>query len=69
MLERLVEESGERVVGMLNRHPQVAHYAIMVFGHSRFLGETLVQNPDLLESLLTGRGSTEAVPAKSFRER
>ena len=52
MLERLLEESEERVIGLLNRHPQVAHYAIMVFGHSRFLGETLVQNPDLLESLL-----------------
>lgn len=52
MLERLVDESSERVVGLLNRHPQLVHYAIMVFGHSRFLGETLVQNPDLLESLL-----------------
>src|SRR4029077_6195824 len=52
MLERLVGESSERGMGMLNRHPQVVHYAIMVFGHSRFLGETLVQNPDLLESLL-----------------
>jgi glutamate-ammonia-ligase adenylyltransferase len=52
MLERLVEGSGERVIGVLNRHPQVVHYSIMVFGHSRFLGETLVQNPDLLESLL-----------------
>ena len=52
MLERLVEASGERVVGLLNRHPQIVHYAIMVFGHSRYLGETLVQNPDLLESLL-----------------
>ena len=52
MLGRLVAESSERVIGVLNRHPQVVHYAIMVFGHSRFLGETLVQNPDLLESLL-----------------
>jgi [glutamine synthetase] adenylyltransferase / [glutamine synthetase]-adenylyl-L-tyrosine phosphorylase len=52
MLERLVEESGEHMIGLLNRHPQVVHYAIMVFGHSRYLGETLIQNPDLLESLL-----------------
>jgi glutamate-ammonia-ligase adenylyltransferase len=52
MLERLVGESSERGMGVFNRHPQVVHYAIMVFGHSRFLGETLVQNPDLLESLL-----------------
>jgi glutamate-ammonia-ligase adenylyltransferase len=52
MLERLVEESGEHMIGLLNRNPQVVHYAIMVFGHSRYLGETLIQNPDLLESLL-----------------
>jgi len=52
MLERLVDESGERLVGLLNRHYPLVHYAIMVFGHSRFLGETLLQNTDLLESLL-----------------
>lgn len=67
MLERLVAESSERVIGVLNRHPQVVHYAIMVFGHSRFLGETLVQNPDLLESLLNRSRLDRSYSSEEFQ--
>jgi [glutamine synthetase] adenylyltransferase / [glutamine synthetase]-adenylyl-L-tyrosine phosphorylase len=68
MLERLIEEAGDRVVGMLNRHPQLVHYAMVVFGHSRFLGETLVQNPDLLESLLNRSRLDRSCSRDEFQE-
>ena len=50
-LERLLCESNPEVVRLLERHPVVAHYALVVFGHSRFVGETLLQNTDLLHWL------------------
>ncbi len=34
------------------RQPQLLHYAVAVLGHSRYLGETLLQHPDLLSSFL-----------------
>ncbi len=49
--ERLL--SGEAEIAQLfERHPQLFHYSAAVFGHSRFLGETLLQNTDLLPALL-----------------
>jgi len=51
LFDRLTTESGE-VLRLLNRHHSLAHYAIVVFGYSRYLGETLIQNADLLQSFL-----------------
>ena len=50
MLERLTGQGGE-VLDLLNQYHFLAHYAIVVFGHSRYLGETLLQEPDLLQNL------------------
>ncbi|PYX03144.1 MAG: hypothetical protein DMG85_20295, partial [Acidobacteria bacterium] len=50
LFDRLVSEASPEVVRLLDRHNSLAHYAIVVFGHSRFLGETLIQNTDLLHS-------------------
>jgi len=45
--------SGNReIAATFDRHPQLLHYAVAVLGHSRYLGETLLQNPDLLSSFL-----------------
>jgi glutamate-ammonia-ligase adenylyltransferase len=49
MLERLVEGGGE-VAERLNRSPALVHYAVTIFSHGPFLGETLLRNPDLLDS-------------------
>jgi len=50
MLVRLLNECGEEVARLLEHHPPLLHYAVLVFGHSRFLGETLLRNPDLMEA-------------------
>src|SRR2546423_15669982 len=52
LFERLVSQASAEAVRLLDRHNSLAHYAIVVFGHSRFLGETLLQNADLLHSFL-----------------
>jgi len=50
-LERWLTTHPE-VVGAFEHHPQFLHYAVAVFGHSRYLGETLFQNEDLLPTFL-----------------
>ena len=53
LFERLIESS--ETVRLLEQHSFLAHYAVVVFGHSRFLGDTLIQNTDLLASFLRER--------------
>ncbi len=50
--ERLVYPGSLEVIRSLERHPQLLHYALALFAHSQYLGETLIQNPDLLPGLL-----------------
>src|SRR5207248_9861825 len=64
--ERLSESS--EVVRSLDRHNFLAHYAIVVFGHSRFLGETLIQNTDLLHSFLREKNLDRSFSREEFHE-
>ena len=48
--------------------PPFAHYALVIFGYSRFLGETLLQNPDLLPSLLRERNLDQSFSREEFNE-
>lgn len=38
----------DSAVQYMNRHPAALHYALLIFSHSRYLSETLVQQPDLI---------------------
>lgn len=67
LFERLVTQSDE-VVRLLDRHNFLAHYAVVVFGHSRFLGETLIQNPDLLQSFLREKNLDRSFSQEEFHE-
>jgi len=68
LFERLVSESSEEVVRLLDRHNFLAHYALVVFGHSRFLGETLIQNTDLLHSFLREKHLDRSFSREEFHE-
>jgi glutamate-ammonia-ligase adenylyltransferase len=48
--ERLVTQANEEFLGTL-ADPTLLHYALIVFGHSHWLGETLLQGPDILNAL------------------
>ena len=52
LFERLVYPESLDVIRSLERHPQLLHYALALFANSQYLGETLIQNPDLLPGLL-----------------
>lgn len=64
LFERLVESS--EVVRLLEQHNFLAHYAIVVFGHSRFLGDTLIRNTDLLPSFLREKNLDRSFSQEDF---
>ena len=68
LLERLASEPSGEILRLLNRHHFLAHYAIVVFGHSRFLGETLLQNTDLLQGFLRERNLDRSFSREEFHE-
>ncbi|PYX56501.1 MAG: hypothetical protein DMG73_15320 [Acidobacteria bacterium] len=68
LLERLISEPTGEIACLLNRDNFLAHYAIVVFGHSRFLGETLIQNNALLQSFLRERNLDRSFSREEFHE-
>jgi glutamate-ammonia-ligase adenylyltransferase len=66
LFERLSE--APEVVRLLERHNFLAHYAIIAFGHSRFLGDTLLQNTDLLPSMLREKNLDRSFSQEEFHE-
>ena len=48
LLERLLNQSSGELIALLNRDPVLLHYAVVIFGHSYWLGEALIQNSDIL---------------------
>ena len=68
LFDRLVSESPGEITQLLNQHNVLAHYAIVIFGHSRFLGETLIRNTDILQSFLRERNLDLSFSAAHFRE-
>jgi glutamate-ammonia-ligase adenylyltransferase len=52
LFERLAARASPELFPLLERNPLLLHYAIAVFGHSEFLGETLIQHPDIFQTLL-----------------
>ncbi|HKD02274.1 MAG TPA: hypothetical protein VKB77_07605, partial [Terriglobales bacterium] len=68
MFDRLIHDSPVETVRLLELHHHLAHYALVIFGYSRFLGETLLQNPDLLHSLLRDKRLDQTLSPDEFRE-
>lgn len=66
-LERFFDERPE-VVRLFERGNFLLHYAVVVFGHSRYLGETLIQNPDLLQVLFREKNLDRSFSREEFEE-
>jgi len=68
-LERLTgTPENHELVRRLDRNPFLVHYAIATFGYSPWLGETLIQNPDLFQSLARDRTLDRSHSREDFRE-
>ncbi len=68
LFDRLISESPGELTQVLDQHNVLAHYAIVIFGHSRFLGETLIQNTEILQSFLRERNLDLSFSAAHFQE-
>lgn len=68
LFERLMNEASAEVLRLIQQHPFLAHYAIAVFGHSRYLGETLIRNLDLLPSFIREKKLDRSFSREEFSE-
>ena len=68
LFERLVNETSSETLRLMESHPFLAHYAIAVFGHSWYLGETLIRNPELLHAFQRERRLDRSYSHEEFSE-
>lgn len=68
LFERLVGEGSEQLIQTLNKNRVLLHYCVALFGHSYWLGETLVHNQDLVYSLQRERTLERSLSREHFRE-
>jgi glutamate-ammonia-ligase adenylyltransferase len=68
LFEQLCSLDNREVLPLLERHRFLVHYAIAVFGHSQYLGETLLQNPDLFHILSRDKSLDRLHSREGFRE-
>jgi glutamate-ammonia-ligase adenylyltransferase len=66
--ERLVFEQSNEALHLVERHNTLAHYVLAIFGNSRYLGETLLQNPDLLQGFIRKNALERSFSREDFQE-
>jgi len=67
--ERLAESASSELLRLLEKHPSLVHYAVVVFSYSPWLGETLVHNPDLFYAFVRERNLDRTHSREEFQER
>lgn len=68
LLDRFCSEAGEEFLRLMDRNRFLLHYAIEVFGASQWLGDTLVQNRDLLHGLQRDRNLERSHSREDYQE-
>ena len=68
LFEKLCEQGSAETLRLLDRHRGLIHYALAIFGYSQFLGETLIQNPDLLQQLAREKSLDRSHSREDFEE-
>ena len=66
--ERLAEMESAELFRLLEKHPFLIHYAIVVFGYSSWLGETLIHNPELFQGFVRDKGLDRTHSREEFQE-
>src|SRR4051812_144690 len=68
LFDRLLSGDSSETLRLIESHAFLAHYAIAVFGNSNYLGETLVRNPDLLQTFLREKKLDQSFSHDEFSE-
>ena len=66
--ERLMETAMGELASAFGKQTVLIHYATLVFGHSAWLGETLIQNVDLFRRLGRSNSLDHCYSREEFRE-
>jgi glutamate-ammonia-ligase adenylyltransferase len=66
--ERLSMLAGPELFRLMERHRELVHYALAVFAYSQWLGETLIQNPDLFQVFLREKNLERTHSREEFHE-
>jgi glutamate-ammonia-ligase adenylyltransferase len=66
--QRLAEVGSPELMRLLGQHLSLVHYTVVVFGHSPWLGETLIQSPDLLYGFARERSLDRTHSREEFEE-
>ena len=67
-LGRLLDTAPPDLAGRFAAQPSLLHYALLVFGYSAWLGETLIHNCDLLQTFGRGVGLQRSLSSEELRE-
>lgn len=67
--ERFISEAAPEISRLLEDHHHLAHYALLVFAYSRFLGETLIHDPDLLATIEQEKSLDQTFSRDDFAHR
>ena len=68
LLDRLLETVTDGFVTSFSTQPSLIYYAILIFGHSTWLGGTLIQNYDLLQRFEQREWLERSFTKENFRE-
>lgn len=68
LFERLSESAPDDLLRLFALHPFLIHYGIVVFGYSPWLGDTLIQNLDLLPLLARERSIESSHSREDYAE-
>ena len=66
--ERLAESASPDLLRLLEKHPFLIHYAVVVFAVSSWLGETLIHNSDLFVSFFRDKSLDRTHSREEFHE-
>ena len=66
--ERLAESASPELLHLLEKHPFLIHYAVVVFAISSWLGETLIHNSDLFLSFVRDKSLDRTHSREEFHE-
>lgn len=68
LLERLASQGSDEAIALFHRNRILLHYAIVIFGQSYWLGETLLRHPDILYSLYREKNLERSLARDDYRE-
>lgn len=66
LLERFIALKGDECISLFSSDHVLLHYILLIFGHSYWLGETLIHNPDLLQSLRANKSLQRSLEREDF---